>query len=306
MALGFATELPAGCLTVIVNTADDEDFHGLRVCPDLDTVMYTLSDQVNEQQAWGVTGDTTRALNVLKRLGADATWMTLGDADIGLHLHRSARLRAGCSLTQVTCEISASFGISAKVIPVSDAAIRTTVCSTSGRIYRFQEWFVANRGEPHVADLQFEGAAEAPITAEASRAIHEADLVVFAPSNPYLSILPILKVRGVLACLRSSAAVKVAVSPLINGLAVKGPLVRLMADLRMKAGNVGITGFYRGLVDGLVIHTSDAADRGEVVAKGIRALVTETRIPDRESAKKLASDIVSWYSTLRPEFGGAR
>jgi LPPG:FO 2-phospho-L-lactate transferase len=305
MALGFAAELPAGCLTVIVNTADDEDFHGLRVCPDLDTVMYTLSDQVNKQQAWGVAGDTTHALDVLKRLGADATWMTLGDADIGLHLYRSARLRAGSSLTQVTYEISASFGIPANVIPVSDAPIRTTVCSTSGRIYKFQEWFVANRGEPHVEDLHFEGAAQALITAEASRAIHQADLVVFAPSNPYLSILPILKARGVLECLRSSAAVKVAVSPLISGLAVKGPLVRLMADLKMKAGNSGITDFYRGLVDGLVIHTNDAADRGDVMASGIRALVTETRIPDRESAKKLASNIVSWHSTLRLESGGA-
>ena len=302
MAAGFARALPTGALTVVVNVGDDDDFHGLRVCPDLDTIAYTLSGQVNAKQAWGVEGDTTRALDVLKRLGATDTWMTLGDCDLGLHLHRTARLRAGATLTQVSSEIASAFGIGARILPVSNDPVSTRVMTEQGRL-RFQEWFVQQRCAPRVQELVFEGAPAAQATPEVIAALRNADLIVFAPSNPLLSIQPMLRIGGLDAVIRSSAAARVVVSPLINGMAVKGPLDKLMRDLNLPPGNRGIAEFYQGLIDGITFDSSDSADTKPLQDQGLVTLCTATRIAEAQASERLARQIIA--TTWKPADTGA-
>lgn len=292
MAAGFARALPGSALTVIVNVADDDDFHGLRVCPDLDTILYTLSGQVDAKQAWGVEGDATRALNVLKRLGAKDTWMTLGDADLGLHLYRTARLQAGATLTEVTSEIAKSLGVNVRILPVSNDIVSTRVMTDQGQL-RFQEWFVKHRCEPRVLSLKFDGAQAAAASPEVIDALRNAELIVFAPSNPLLSILPILKVDGIDDLIRASSASKVVVSPLINGLAVKGPLHKLMDELRLTPGNVGIAEFYEGLIDGITIDICDKVDSPDLERRGLQILCAATRIATAQAAENLARQMIA-------------
>ncbi|WP_326537925.1 2-phospho-L-lactate transferase [Pseudorhodoferax sp.] len=293
MAEGLRRALPAASLTVVVNVGDDDWFHGLRVCPDLDTVLYTLSGRVNKAQAWGVEGDGTRALQVLKQLGAQDTWMTLGDADLGLHLHRTQRLRAGVRLTQVTEEVAQAFGVAVRVLPASDEPVATTIETVQGTL-RFQEWFVARRCAPQVTRIGLDGAHAAHTTVQVEQALALADLVVFAPSNPLLSILPMLMVQGMAAALGASRAAKVVVSPLINGQAVKGPLHTLMRDLRYAPGNAGIADFYKGLVEGIAIDASDEVDRAALEAAGLRTLTASTRIGTGELAEAFARRLLAW------------
>jgi len=292
MAVGLAHVLPAAALTVIVNIGDDDDFHGLRVCPDLDTVAYTLSGQINRQQAWGVDADTTRALDMLKRLGAEKTWMTLGDADLGLHLYRTQRLGAGMTLTEVTGEIARAFGIRVRLLPASNEVVTTHVRVEDG-VLRFQEWFVQQRCNPRVFALHVQGAASAMPSPEVAAAITNADLIVVAPSNPLLSIQPILEINGVGARIQSSRAPKVVVSPLIGGKAVKGPLDRLMKDLGWLPGNAGIADIYGSLLDGMVIDRLDQMDEQGLTARGLDVLCASTRIAQPEDAERLACHILS-------------
>ncbi|MDE5458944.1 2-phospho-L-lactate transferase [Bradyrhizobium sp. CSA112] len=230
MALGFAGIVPPDDLSIIVNVGDDDRFHGLYVCPDLDTVLYTLSGVVNRTQSWGVAEDGTRALEVLRKLDSQGAWMKLGDADLGLHIYRTSRLAQGASLTVVTEEISRRFGVHCALLPVSDEECPTVVETVTG-VLRFQEWFVRDRAGPTVKKLHLNLARQGRITDSVRVALCAADLVVLAPSNPYLSILPMLEVGGMREALRQAPGLKVAVSPLIGGRAIKGPLVKLMSDL---------------------------------------------------------------------------
>ncbi len=296
MAVGLARALPAQRLTVVVNVGDDDWFHGLRVCPDLDTVIYTLAGRIDAVRAWGVQGDTTHALQVLRELGARDTWMTLGDADLGLHLARTNRLREGATLTTVTRDIARAVGVRHAVLPVTDDTLSTRIDCDEGRL-RFQQWFVERCSRPRVQALHFEGGERARLSGDVAQAVRAAQLVVFAPSNPWLSILPMLQVPGFDAALRASKARTLAVSPLVNGIAVKGPLQRLMADLRQPAGNAGIARFYRGLAATLVIDASDASDVPLVEASGMEALVLPTRIAAPEAAEVLARQLLVAGST---------
>lgn len=292
MAAGLARVLPADSLTVIVNVADDDDFHGLRVCPDLDTILYTLSGQVHTGQAWGVQGDTTRTLDVLKRLGAKNTWMTLGDADFGLHLYRTERLRARATLTEITAEVAKAFGVDVRILPASNDPVSTRVVTEQGSL-RFQEWFVQHRCAPRVLGLEFDGAQAAAATPEVMSALSQAELIVFAPSNPLLSIRPILEIGGVADLIRASGATRVVVSPLINGQAVKGPLGQLMDDLGLTRGSTGIAEFYDRLIDGIAIDISDEADAQELEARGLQVLCVSTRIAGPEAAEVLARQVIA-------------
>ncbi len=293
MADGLQRVLPPELLTVVVNVGDDDWFHGLRVCPDIDTVLYTLSGQVNASQAWGVEADTTRALGVLRRLGAKDTWMTLGDADLGLHLHRTQRLREGASLTQVTSEVAMAFGVAASILPVTDASVATQIVTDEGA-QRFQQWFVAQRSAPVVRSIKFDGAQSAYVTPEVQAAIRDAELIVFAPSNPFLSILPMRMTSGLEAALRASEAPKVVVSPLINGKAVKGPLDALMRHLGCTEGNAGIADFYHGMAEGMAIDASDEEDRLQLEARGFRVLTVPTRIGTGALAEAFARRLLAW------------
>lgn len=292
MAIGFARALPPASVTVIVNVGDDDEFHGLRVCPDLDTVLYTVSGRVNHQQAWGVEGDTTKALDVLKGLGATDIWMTLGDADFGLHLYRAERLRSGATLTEVTSEVARAFGVDLQVLPASDDVAATRVNTVQGPM-RFQEWFVQHRCQPRVLGLDLTGAQAATASADAIAALEAADLIVFAPSNPLLSIRPMLEIGQVAQLIRTSSAPRVVVSPLINGVAVKGPLTRLMADLGLAAGNAGIADFYGDLIDGIAIDLSDETDLASLKKRGLQVLCASTRIAKADEAEVFAHQLLS-------------
>jgi len=290
MAQGLAQVLPPEQLTVLVNVGDDEDFHGLRVCPDLDTVLYTLSGQVSPEQGWGVAGDSQKALSVLKRLQAADTWMTLGDADLGLHLYRTQRLLAGDSLSTITDNIRHSFDIGAQVFPVTDDRFSTQIITADKQTLRFQQWFVRERAAPPVARIAFVGSAR--ISEQAAHAIKQADVLIFAPSNPWLSIAPMLAIEGVAKRIEQSNAHKIAISPLIGGKAVKGPLERLMQDLRCTAGNKGIADFYGGLVDALVIDPIDQADCSLIEQRGLQPVLLPTRIGERQSSAALAHSLL--------------
>jgi LPPG:FO 2-phospho-L-lactate transferase len=293
MAVGLQRALPAEALTIVVNVGDDDWFHGLRVCPDLDTVLYTLSGQVDAKNAWGVGGDTRRALDVLTRLGAADTWMTLGDGDLGLHLYRTTRLTQGATLSEVTGELARKFGIGPHVLPVTDTAAPTRILTDGGEL-RFQEWFVKYRCAPRVLGLRFDGATSAAPTEAVVDALRHADLIVFAPSNPWLSILPMLHVHGIEQEIRASMARKVVISPLIGGQAVKGPLAALMEQLAVTRGNAGIAQFYEGLVDAIAIDNDDRGEAARLESRGLRVLCAATRIAAEEAAAGLAARLIAW------------
>ncbi|KXU36948.1 hypothetical protein AXE65_04300 [Ventosimonas gracilis] len=290
MAQGLAQVLAPRHLTVLVNVGDDEDFHGLRVCPDIDTVLYTLSGQINREQGWGVAGDTQKALSVLKRLEAADSWMSLGDTDLGLHLYRTQQLLAGSSLSTVTDRIRRSFGIGAAVLPITDEPLATRIVTQDGQTLRFQQWFVRERARLKVARIDFAG--RAALSEAAERAIKQADLLLFAPSNPWLSIAPMLAVQGVAALIEQSHADKIAISPLIGGKAIKGPLNPLMQDLHCRAGNAGIADFYAGLADILVIDPIDQADCAHIEALGLDPWPLPTRIGEVQQSAQLAQSLL--------------
>ncbi|MGY3573068.1 LPPG:FO 2-phospho-L-lactate transferase [Bradyrhizobium sp. USDA 4504] len=305
MALGFAGILPPGDLSIIVNVGDDDRFHGLYVCPDLDTVLYTLSGVVDSKQSWGVADDATRALEVLRKLDSPGAWMKLGDADLGLHIYRTFRLAQGASLTTVTEEVSRRFGVHCAVLPVSDDECPTAVETATG-VLRFQEWFVRDRAGPTVKKLHLDSARQGQITDSVRAALCAADLVVLAPSNPYLSILPMLEVRGMREALQQAPGLKAAVSPLIGGHAIKGPLVQLMSDLRIGSSNSDIAAAYADFANVFIIDESDSRDMVDVSKWcALQVAAMPTLILDAPRAQELARRLIE-LANKRSTAGVAR
>ncbi|VTU45355.1 2-phospho-L-lactate transferase [Variovorax sp. PBL-E5] len=296
MARGFA-RIPSVKLSVVVNVGDDDWFHGLKVCPDLDTVLYTLSGVVNRSQGWGVADDATRALDTLRKLESPDTWMTLGDADLGLHIYRTQALRSGQMLTQTMSHVARRFGLGASLLPVSDQECPTLVDTEEG-LLRFQEWFVKSRGMPRVRGLSFQGAAQASVTLEVSQAFSNADLIVIAPSNPLLSIDPMLAIQGFRTLVSESKAPRVAISPLIRGRAVKGPLVKLLEDLEAPATSEAIASHYAGLVDAFVVDQEEPAEVVAGVAHHMRALQMPTLMSDEARSQELAGKLLAWHQSI--------
>lgn len=286
LARGFAS-LAGVELTVVVNVGDDEEIHGLAVSPDLDTMVYTLAG-IQGAQGWGRRGDSFRFNEELARFGVDNTFR-LGDLDVALHVYRTKRLGEGLPLSMVTGEIAAAFGVETRVVPVSDEIVRTVVETASGETLSFQEYFVTRQAADTVTGLRFEGGEDAKPAPGVLDSIADADLTVIGPSNPPLSIWPILAVPGIREALAAASRV-VAVSPLIGGKTVKGPADRVMASLGLPPGNLGVVTAYRGLLDGLVIDAGD--DRDEV--DGVEVLSTPILITDPSEARRLAAEIVAW------------
>jgi LPPG:FO 2-phospho-L-lactate transferase len=257
LALGLYRSLPAGSLSVVVNTGDDFDHLGLRICPDLDTALYTLGGLENPEQGWGRRDETWTLMQTLGTLGGE-TWFRLGDGDTALHLHRTQRLAAGTRLTEVISGIAAHFGIEARILPMTDERVATRVETDAGDL-AFQDYFVRRRCEPKVRCIRFDGAASAPATPEALAAFADPALeaIVICPSNPYLSIDPLLAVPALRAALASRRVPAIAVSPLIGSAAVKGPTAKIMSELGIALGPRAIAGHYAGLVDALVVDDSD-------------------------------------------------
>lgn len=298
MAEGLARALPEGALTVIANVGDDEEFYGLRVCPDIDTLLYTLSNRIDRVQGWGVADDTVKALDVLRDLGAPA-WMKLGDADFGLHIWRSWRLTEGNSLSEITAEAARQLGARARILPATDDRLRTKLNTDEGWM-DFQPWFVGKRCGPKVSELRYEGADMARPSAQALATIASADLIVFAPSNPLLSIEPILAVSGLHGAVAQSRATCVGVSPLIGGKAVKGPLARLMQDLGLEATSRAVAGRYAGLLDGFVVDVGDVDDAEALRESGLAVASMDILMDGPEGAERLAREVVDFAAGLVP------
>lgn len=274
-------------LTVVVNVGDDLPTHGLYVAPDLDTVVYTLAG-IEGPQGWGRTGDTFVTNEELARFGVDNRFQ-LGDLDLALKIYRSDRLSQGDPLSLITDSIRSSFGIAATILPASDDPIRTMVTTSEGTKLTFQEYFVDRRHRDHVHHLDFEGADEAAPAPGVIEAIESANLVIIGPSNPPLSIWPIVAVGAVEEAIRHHARV-IAVSPLIGGRPLKGPADVVLADLGVGTGTEGVVASYRGLVDTVVVDTTDRVDTGEI--DGVTVIALDTRIADRAEAERLARAIL--------------
>lgn len=285
MARGFAA-LPDVELTVVVNVGDDAHNHGLHVSPDLDTVVYTLA-AIEGPHGWGRAGDTFALNEELARFGVDNTFR-LGDRDLALKLYRTNELATGSTLSSVTRAVARSFDVETEVLPVTDDRLRTSVRLADGWV-TFQEYFVARRHQDEVLELRFEGADAARPAPGVVESIESADRVVIGPSNPPLSIWPILAVGGVRDAVAAHGSV-VAVSPLIGGKTVKGPADRVMASLGLPAGSRGVAVAYRGLIDRLVIDNADGDDARSI--EDVDVTVTDTLISDRAASARLARELI--------------
>jgi LPPG:FO 2-phospho-L-lactate transferase len=282
---GLARALPAEALTAVVNTGDDFVHLGLHVSPDLDTVMYTLAGLSHEERGWGLAEESFAGLSMVKRYGGP-DWFALGDRDLATHLLRTEALRAGESLSQVTARLTRALGVLPRVLPMSDEPVRTLIETREDGTLPFQEWFVRRRAEPRVRAIRFDGrTAAAPGVIEA---IDGCDVVVFGPSNPYVSIDPILSLRGV----RDAIARKpvVALSPIVGGAAVKGPLATMIVDLAGEPPSAGaVARHYRGLVRAMVVERGDEAATGPVPV-----LATSTIMRSRDDRLRLAQEILAF------------
>jgi LPPG:FO 2-phospho-L-lactate transferase len=290
LARGLALALPPGGLTVVVNTADDFDLYGLRICPDLDTVMYTLAGIVDPGPGWGVAGDTTRTLEAIARFGRDP-WFKLGDQDFATHILRTELLRQGRPLTAVTRELATALGIESAILPMTDDQVTTLVDTPAGRL-AFQDYFVARRQADDVLGVSFEGAERAAASPDALAAIAAAELIVIGPSNPIVSVGPILAVPGFLAALTLASVPIVAVSPIVGGKALKGPADRMLATLGHEVSAVGVAALYASFADAIVIDESDRNLAPRIRELGLTPLVTRTVMGGDADRRRLAEEII--------------
>ncbi len=288
---GLVRIVPREDVVVVVNTADDDIFHGLHVSPDLDSVTYTLAGAEHPEQGWGLAGETFAAMEAMERYGAP-TWFRLGDRDLATHLYRTELLRKGATLSEATERITRAWGVGSRLLPMSDDPVSTriTVRTAAGGTteLRMQEWFVRERSGPPVVAVRFDGADEARPAPGVLEALDQADTVLICPSNPVISIGPILAVGGVRETLRRRRARVVAVSPIIGGAPVKGPADRLMGPLGIEVSCVGVAATYADVCGTLVIDAGDAARAPEVEALGVRAVVADTLMTDARVAAALA------------------
>ena len=296
LASGLQDVLPSGDLSVVVNTADDFDLWGLHICPDLDTVMYTLAGISNPDTGWGIAGESFETLSMLESYGEEI-WFKLGDRDLATHVLRTERMRSGETLTEVTAELSGARGVESAVLPMSDDPVSTILDTPEGRL-EFQEYFVRRGQRDEVLGIELRGVQDAGPTEGVLAAIGGADAIVFCPSNPLVSIGPILALPGMTEALEASSAPKVAVSPIVGGRALKGPADRMLASLGHEVSATGVARMYAGLIDGMVVDRTDEDERAGIEALGMRVLVTGSVMRDAEDRARLASETLEFGSGL--------
>ena len=278
-------------LTAVVNVGDDLTMHGLSICPDLDTIMYTLAGANNDDLGWGLAGETWRAMQRLGELGGE-NWFALGDLDLATHLYRSQRLALGATKTDVTHELSNAFGLDITLLPVSDDPIATEFDTELGTL-SFQEYFVRHHHDVVVTAVRVRGASAARLSEQSRDALENSDRIVIAPSNPLISIDPILKVPGVASILARRRDDVIAVSPLVGGVALKGPTERLMRELGHDANALGVARFYQGLIGTMIIDVVDSHHADAVAATGCDVRVTTTVMAEDVHAMALADAVRS-------------
>jgi LPPG:FO 2-phospho-L-lactate transferase len=290
-------------IAAVVNVGDDTDLHGLAISPDLDTITYTLAGAIDPERGWGLADETWRVMTALERFAgvrppdstAGATWFSLGDLDLATHLYRTHRLREGATLTSVTGEIARAYGVTVSLLPVTHDRLRTMVTVRGEGEIGFQDYFVGHRHEVPITGVRFanlDGRDNAEPTAAAIRTLQEADVVVIAPSNPIVSIGPILAVRGVRDLVVERRDATVAVSPIVAGRAIKGPADRMLGELGHDVSVVGVARLYRGLASALVIDEADAELTDAVEAEGLRCIVTDTVMRSPAVAAALARTVL--------------
>ena len=304
MAQGLQAALPPGDLTVVVNTADDFELYGLRISPDLDTVMYTLAGIADPINGWGVAGDTRQTLDAIARYGQDS-WFLLGDQDFATHILRTERLRAGIPLSAITAQLSAAIGIPNRIVPMTDDQVATLIDTPAGTL-EFQDYFVARHQSDDVLGVTFAGMEKATAHPDALAAIREANAVVVAPSNPIVSVAPILATPGVRKTLANTQAPIVAVSPIVGGQALKGPAALMLATLGHEVSALGVARLYADWIDGLVIDEVDRDLGPTIELLGPRVLVTATVMGDEADRRRLAVDVLDFAASLAREQAVAR
>ncbi len=285
---GLVRVVAPGDITAVVNTGDDTELHGLHISPDLDTVTYTLAGLNDDERGWGLAGETWSVMDSLDRLGGE-TWFRLGDHDLATHLYRTERLAVGATLSEVTSEITAALGVSVRLVPMSDDPVRTRLTLVEGPEVSFQEYFVARRHAASVQSVRFAGAEAAAPAPGVLAAIADADVVVVCPSNPIVSIGPVLAVPGLADALATRRRDVVAVSPIIAGAALKGPADRLMTELGHEPTVVGVARLYADFVGTLVVDDADSDAAEAVEACGVRCVVAPTVMHTPDHAAALAA-----------------
>jgi LPPG:FO 2-phospho-L-lactate transferase len=295
---GLVAVMPPQEITVICNTGDDAEFHGLHVSPDIDTVLYTLTGIVDRERGWGIAGDTFACLESLASRG-EQTWFRLGDRDLATHLVRTWRLRQGATLSEVTEELRRSLGVACRILPMTDGCARTRLRTTAGWL-AFQEYFVKLRQEPEVLEADFSAAAACRPAPGVVEAIRAASGVIVAPSNPILSIGPILAVSGIRETLCETAAPAAAISPIVGGRALKGPADRILASLGFEPSATSVAELYRDFLDVFVLDRADTNLLGEIKAKGIRAVATETVMTSPGVKQRLARTVLQELLQNKP------
>ena len=300
LALGLAKVLPPGQLTVVANIADDFEHLGLHISPDLDTLMYTLAGLANPETGWGLEGESWNFLDALEKLGGE-TWFRLGDKDLATHVERSRRLKAGETLSQVTQALSTGLGIEHKIVPMSNDPVRTIVNTQEGDL-SFQHYFVRDKCAPAVQGFRFEGMAEASPAPDFLSAMTSPDLaaVIICPSNPFVSVDPIMLIPKIRELLPRTDVPIIAVSPIVSGLAIKGPAAKMMAEIGMPTSALAIAGYYSGLIDALVIDTQDASAKPDIEDPDMAVLVTNTVMNTTEDKETLARDILAFIKQAGP------
>jgi LPPG:FO 2-phospho-L-lactate transferase len=284
---GMVEVVPPEDITAIVNTGDDTVLHGLHIAPDLDTVMYTLADAINPETGWGLAGETWRVMDSLRRLGG-VTWFNLGDQDLATHCYRTQRLSEGATLGVVTAELARSWGLGIRLVPVTDDPLRTRLQLVDGPEVGFQEYFVQLRHDVPVSGVRFEGAEEARPGPGVLEALQAADSIVVCPSNPVVSIGPLLAVLGLREQLEKARDRIVGVSPIIAGAALKGPADRLLREMGFESSVVGVARWYASWMGTLVIDEADAGLARAVEAEGVRCVVAPTVMSSVDRAAALS------------------
>lgn len=288
-AHGLAQILPPRDLTVIVNTGDDFEHYGLYICPDLDTVCYTLGDLANPETGWGRVNETWKVMESAATLGGPR-WFNLGDQDLGTHLERTRRLKEGQTLSQITRDFCKAWGIEPTVLPMSDQPVRTIVETEEGDL-AFQEYFVHRRCEPRVTGFRFEGIESAEPAPGTRKAIETADAIVICPSNPWVSIDPILRV------VKNIEKPVVAISPILGGKTVKGPAAKMYHELGIEPSALAVARHYCDLVTGFVLDELDRQLEGEIGSLNMRTFVTNTLMKSHDDRKQLAMDVLDFIGT---------
>jgi len=292
MLRGLVAVVDPSEIAAVVNTGDDIVLHGLHVCPDLDTVTYTLAGAANPDTGWGLVGETWAAMDALERYGG-LTWFRLGDRDLATHLYRTQRLAEGATLSAVTAEIGRAWGLGLRLLPMSDQRVETRVTVAGAGEIGFQEYFVARRHDVPVTAVRFDGSTSARPAPGVLEALAGAERVVICPSNPIVSIGPVLAVPGIEEAVASRRDATVAVSPIVAGAALKGPADRMLAELGHEPSVVGVARIYAPLAATLVVDEADADLSGAVEAEGMRCVVTPTVMDTPEIAAGLARTVLA-------------